>query len=195
MKLLIVGAGTLGSELVRLLHAEHEITVMDDDVVEVEKGVFRKEHLGMRKVDVLSELFSVREIPEKLGADNFREFLDFDMIIEASDSFRTKNLVNEMHLEFRIPVLIAGMDSRSLLVVVPERGRCYRCLVRGKEPRVCSRLEQGTAEEFSKDIKSILSKTDAAGKLFYKDRGEVLKCAPIPERNCPSCMGEYMVIK
>lgn len=53
-----------------------------------------------------------------------------DYIVDASDNFETKFLVNDLGIEFNIPFTIAGIEGTEgqLISVIPYKTACYRCL-------------------------------------------------------------------
>ena len=183
-KVLIVGAGALGSELARVLHRDYEVTVMDADEVDRVRGVYGKEDIGRKKAKVLEERFGVRGICEMLDEGNAGILKEFDIIIEATDSFKTKHLVNRKAIEWGLDAVICGMDSRTLLVIRPRPMKCYNCITRGKEPRICSFLESDVARRFAETIKEYLDKDFI---LLHQDYGNEPEIAGVPEIGCEVC--------
>ena len=75
---------------------------------------------------------SIEIITEKLTPDNVKEILrDSDFVIEGSDNFPTKLLVNDACVNLKIPFTIAGVlrfHGQIITVVPEEKTACYRCL-------------------------------------------------------------------
>jgi molybdopterin/thiamine biosynthesis adenylyltransferase len=125
MKILICGAGALGSNLTRLLvpdlKGQHEITVLDMDDIE-ERNVtpgtqwYSVEQIGIPKVEALQ--YNVyrwfeREIEVKnqnLNFSKLRDLADFDFIIDCFDNYFARNLLQ--HASQGIEVLHIGFSDQ-----------------------------------------------------------------------------------
>lgn len=146
MRVLIVGAGGLGSPVALALAAAQpvalrSITVLDPDRVELSnlhrQLLHGERDLGRLKVDSAAERLrreglDVRGLPERLTADNAPALLaEHDLVIEGSDDLATKFLVNDAALVAAVPALIGGVVQwrGQVLCVHPEvPAACYRCL-------------------------------------------------------------------
>lgn len=143
-RVLVVGAGGLGSPVLLYLAAAGvgTIGVVDDDVVEVSNlqrqivhdtaGVGRpKAESAAEAMAALNPGISVIAHPEHLAAPGARRLLsEYDLVVDGSDNFETRYLVNDTALELGIP-MVHGAVFRwegQLTVVDPSRGPCYRCL-------------------------------------------------------------------
>jgi molybdopterin/thiamine biosynthesis adenylyltransferase len=124
------------------------IGVVDMDVVDVSnlqrQILHSTERLGERKVDsakksivALNPDVNVVTYDVRLGADNVEDIFDgpsedgWDVIIDGTDNFPTRYLVNDASLLKRIPVVHGSIFRFEGQVTVfdPYRGPCYRCLV------------------------------------------------------------------
>ena len=144
-KVLLLGAGGLGPPAALYLAAAGvgTIGIIDMDVVDASnlqrQILHNMDRLGDRKVDsakktitalnpdVVVETFDVR-----LGADNVLEIFDgYDLIVDGTDNFPTRYLVNDASLLKRIPVVHGSIFRFEGQVTVfdPYNGPCYRCLV------------------------------------------------------------------
>ena len=144
-KVLLLGAGGLGSPAALYLAAAGvgTIGIIDMDVVDASnlqrQILHNMDRIGDRKVDsakktitalnpdVVVETFDVR-----LGADNVLEILDgYDLIVDGTDNFPTRYLVNDGSLLKRIPVVHGSIFRFEGQVTVfdPYNGPCYRCLI------------------------------------------------------------------
>ena len=144
-KALLLGAGGLGSPAALYLAAAGvgTIGIIDMDVVDASnlqrQILHNMDRLGDRKVDsakktitalnpdVVVETFDVR-----LGADNVLEIFDgYDLIVDGTDNFPTRYLVNDASLLKRIPVVHGSIFRFEGQVTVfdPYNGPCYRCLI------------------------------------------------------------------
>ena len=67
----------------------------------------------------------------RLGADNVLDIIDgYDVIVDGTDNFPTRYLLNDSSLRHRIPVVHASIFrfEGQLTVFKPYDGPCYRCL-------------------------------------------------------------------
>ena len=142
---LLLGAGGLGSPAALYLAAAGvgTIGIIDMDVVD-ESNLQRQilhnlDRVGDRKVDSAKKTISllnpdvnVVSFDERLGADNVLDVLDgFDVIVDGTDNFPTRYLVNDASLLKRIPVVHGSIFRFEGQVTVfhPYVGPCYRCMV------------------------------------------------------------------
>src|SRR5688500_720544 len=144
-KALLLGAGGLGSPAALYLAAAGVGTlgIVDMDVVD-ESNLQRQilhnmDRVGDRKVDsakktlvALNPDVNVVTYDVRLGADNILDVLDgYDVIVDGTDNFPTRYLVNDASLVKRIPVVhgsIFRFDGQ-VTVYHPFVGPCYRCQV------------------------------------------------------------------
>ena len=144
-KVLLLGAGGLGSPAALYLAAAGVGTlgVIDMDVVD-ESNLQRQilhnmDRVGERKVDsakktltLLNPDVNVVTYDVRLGADNILEIIDgYDVIVDGTDNFPTRYLVNDASLLKRIPVIHGSIFRFEGQVTVfdPYNGPCYRCLI------------------------------------------------------------------
>ena len=144
-KVLMLGAGGLGSPAALYLAAAGvgTIGVVDMDVVDasnLQRQVLHNlDRIGERKVDsakktltALNPDVNVVTYDVRLGADNVVElFSDYDLVVDGTDNFPTRYLVNDASLLTRTPVVHGSIFRFEGQVTVfdPYVGPCYRCLV------------------------------------------------------------------
>ena len=144
-KVLLLGAGGLGSPAAMYLAAAGVGTlgIIDMDVVD-ESNLQRQilhnlDRVGERKVDsakktltALNPDIDVVTYDVRLGADNVLDVIDgYDVIVDGTDNFPTRYLVNDASLVKRIPVVHGSIFrfEGQVTVFAPYVGPCYRCLV------------------------------------------------------------------
>ena len=144
-KVLLLGAGGLGSPAALYLAAAGVGTlgIVDMDVVD-ESNLQRQilhnvDRIGERKVDsakkTLTQLnpdVDVVTYDVRLGADNILDIIDgYDVIVDGTDNFPTRYLLNDASLLKRIPVVHGSIFRFEGQVTVfdPYNGPCYRCLL------------------------------------------------------------------
>ncbi len=142
-RVLVVGAGGLGSPLILYLAAAGvgTIGIVDDDVVDLSnlqrQVLHDTPHIGMAKVDsaaarvaALNPDVRVNAFGTRLNAGNARAIIrDYDLVADGSDNFATRFLVNDAcRLEGRPLVSAAILRFEGQLSTWRADGPCYRCL-------------------------------------------------------------------
>ena len=144
-RVLVVGAGGLGSPALTYLAAAGvgTIGVIDDDVVEVsnlQRQIIHTEgRLGMAKVasaeaamKALNPFVQVRPYQRRLDGEVAADLVrDYDLVLDGTDNFDTRYLVNRVCAEAGVP-LISGAITQwegQLSLFDPGRGGpCYECV-------------------------------------------------------------------
>jgi adenylyltransferase/sulfurtransferase len=149
-KILIVGAGGLGSPAALYLAAAGvgTIGIIDSDSVEISNlqrqiAHFTKD-INVSKVESAAEKMrainpdiTVKTYREHLCAANITEILQgYDFIIDGTDNFPTKFLINDACIFLGIPFSHGGIlrFNGQTMTVVPRRTACYRCSFRNPPP-------------------------------------------------------------
>lgn len=144
-KVLCLGAGGLGSPAALYLAAAGvgTIGIVDMDVVDpsnLQRQIMHNsERIGDRKVDSAKKTLSalnpdvnVVTYDVRIGADNILQlFEDYDLVVDGTDNFPTRYLVNDASLKTRVPVVHGSIFRFEGQVTVfdPFVGPCYRCLI------------------------------------------------------------------
>jgi sulfur-carrier protein adenylyltransferase/sulfurtransferase len=144
-KVLMLGAGGLGSPAALYLAAAGVGTlgVIDMDVVDASnlqrQVLHNTSRIGDRKVDsakktleLLNPDLRVNTYDTRLGADNILDIIDgYDLIVDGTDNFPTRYLVNDASLLKKIPVVHGSIFRFEGQVTVfhPYVGPCYRCMI------------------------------------------------------------------
>jgi len=144
-KVLLLGAGGLGSPAGLYLAAAGvgTIGIIDMDVVDASnlqrQILHNTDRIGERKVDsakktltLINPDVNVVTYDVRLGADNILDIIDgYDVIVDGTDNFPTRYLVNDASLLKRIPVVHGSIFrfEGQATVFNPYVGPCYRCLL------------------------------------------------------------------
>lgn len=144
-KVLLLGAGGLGSPAALYLAAAGVGTlgIVDMDVVDASnlqrQILHNMERIGERKVDSAKKTLTainpdvdVVTYDVRFGADNILDILDgYDVVVDGTDNFPTRYLLNDASLLKRIPVVHGSIFRFEGQVTVfdPYNGPCYRCLL------------------------------------------------------------------
>ncbi len=143
-KALLIGAGGLGSPTGVYLAAVGVGTlgIIDSDVVDLSnlqrQILHRTPDVGRPKVEsardtiqALNPDVTVVPYAERLTVDNIERIIkDYDIIVDGSDNFATRYLVNDAcHLAGKPNVHGSIFQFEGMVTVLaPGRGPCYRCL-------------------------------------------------------------------
>ncbi|MCZ6671900.1 MAG: molybdopterin-synthase adenylyltransferase MoeB [Verrucomicrobia bacterium] len=143
-RVLVIGAGGLGCPALQYLAAAGVGTlgILDFDVVDVSnlqrQILFTESDVGRSKVEVAAErlralnpCIEVRAIDDRLTADNALELFDeFNLIVDGSDNFTTRYLVNDACVMAGKPFIYGAVYTFQGQVSVfnYQDGPTYRCL-------------------------------------------------------------------
>lgn len=157
-KVLVIGAGGLGSPVIMYLAAcgAGTIGIADGDVVELSnlqrQIIHRTAALGTAKAESAARCageinpdVNVVVYPERVTAETIGDMIaDYDFIIDAVDNFETKFLINDACVLAGKPFCHAGIRGfyGQVMTYVPGQGPCYRCIFEEIPP-------QGEAESGS----------------------------------------------
>lgn len=149
-RVLIVGAGGLGSPAALYLAAAGVGTIglIDGDRVDLtnlqRQIVHFTRDIGTPKVQsaaaklkAINPTVNVRMYEERVFAQNIMEILqEYDFVIDGTDNFPAKFLINDACFFAGIPFSHAGIlrFDGQLFTVIPGRSACYRCVFGGPPP-------------------------------------------------------------
>jgi adenylyltransferase/sulfurtransferase len=142
---LVIGAGGLGSPLIYYLTAAGvgNIGIVDDDIVEssnLQRQIIHNEKdLGQKKVqsakekaeslnkDVKIDIYSIR-----INHENLTELVqNYDFILDATDNFPTRFIINQVCLDQRKPLIFAAvkgfLGQVSVFKSYKNNNPCYAC--------------------------------------------------------------------
>jgi molybdopterin/thiamine biosynthesis adenylyltransferase/rhodanese-related sulfurtransferase len=141
---LLAGAGGLGSPAGLYLAAAGvgTIAIVDADVVDesnLQRQVLHsmasigtpKTESAKKRIEELNPDVQVLTYRERLTSENIDRLLEgVDVIVDGTDNFPTRYLLNDASLRHRIPVVHASIFrfEGQLTVFKPYEGPCYRCL-------------------------------------------------------------------
>lgn len=147
---LIIGAGGLGCPAAYYLAAAGigTLGIVDPDQVELSnlqrQILHRTGDIGSLKVDSAREKLTalnndvdVKTYAVRLDATNAGAiFADYQFIVDGSDNFDTKFLVNDLAVKMQIAFSHAGIVRLhgQTMTVIPGRSACYRCLFKTPPP-------------------------------------------------------------
>lgn len=148
-KVLIVGAGGLGTPCAQYLNGAGVGTIglIDDDIISLSnlprQTLFDESEIGSLKVDVLFQ-----KLTKQNPATNFicyKEFLTpanalaiiskYDVVIDASDNFGTRYLINDSCVILNKPFIYGAVQDfeGQVSILNYQDGPTYRCLFPGND--------------------------------------------------------------
>lgn len=149
-RVLVVGAGGLGAPAIYALAGSGLATigVADGDTIDVSnlqrQIIHRTADAGRLKTGSAAAFLSqagfagtVERFDVRLDAENILEVVStFDAVIDASDTFRSKFMINDACVLTGRPLVHAGVlqFDGQLMTIYPERSACLRCLFDAPPP-------------------------------------------------------------
>lgn len=144
-RVLIIGVGGLGTPVALYLTATGvgELILVDSERVELSnlnrQILYSTRDIGRLKVEVAAE--KLRELNPHVRITTYpyrasRELLEelvkeADLVIDGTDNWETRFLINEFCVKYRKPFIHAGVQGfhGQLMVIVPGVTPCLRCII------------------------------------------------------------------
>ncbi|MQL50762.1 molybdopterin-synthase adenylyltransferase MoeB [Desulfofundulus thermobenzoicus] len=218
---LLVGAGGLGSPAAFYLAAAGvgRLGLVDADVVDLSnlqrQILHRTGDIGRPKVEsardklvALNPDVQVEVFPERLSAASAVSLIErYDLVVDCTDNFATRFLLNETCLALGKPFIYGGVlaFAGNLMTIIPGAGPCLRCIfpvepeqgvpgcaelgVLGAVPGIIGTLQATEAIKYLLGLGELLTGRlltfDALSMTFYE-----VSVQQNPD--CPAC-GRYRV--
>jgi len=149
-KVLLLGAGGLGSPAALYLAAAGvgRLGLVDDDLVDASnlqrQIIHSTASIGTAKVDSAARTLSglnpdvdVVRHQTRMSSENVLDIVkDYDLVVDGTDNFPTRYLLNDASLILRRPVVSASIFrfEGQVTTFKPWEGPCYRCLYPAPPP-------------------------------------------------------------
>lgn len=143
-KVLVVGAGGLGSPCALYLAAAGigTLGLIDSDEVELNnlqrQIIHSTQTIGSPKVESAKRFLTnlnpdvkVIAYHTRVTSENILDIMaDYDVVVDGSDNFPTRYLLNDACVMSQKPLSHAGIlqFEGQMFTIIPGRGPCYRCL-------------------------------------------------------------------
>jgi molybdopterin/thiamine biosynthesis adenylyltransferase len=217
-RVLVIGAGGLGSPALLYLAGAGvgTIGVIDDDVVDntnLQRQIIHVDaRIGMAKVQsaeiamrALNPFVTVRPYQRRLTDDIAQALLaDYDLVLDGSDNFDTRYLVNRVCAQAGVPLIAAAItqwEGQISLYDPAQGGPCYECIfpVRPADGLVPTCAEAGVAAPLPGILGAMMAMeavkyiTGAGiglmGRLVIHDAlyAETRSIMVKPQADCPVC--------
>ncbi len=144
-RVLVIGAGGLGSPVLLYLAAAGigNIGAIDDDVVELSnlqrQVIHNSQNLGQKKVESAREKIlalnpdvNLEIFEQRANRDSLRKIsANYDFILDATDNFPTRFIINEICFEQKKPLIFAAvkgfLGQVSVFKSYENNNPCYAC--------------------------------------------------------------------
>jgi molybdopterin-synthase adenylyltransferase len=144
---LLIGAGGIGCPAIQYLAAAGvgTISVVDDDVVSLSnlqrQVLYSETQVGMPKVEAAAQAVAklnpdvqLNVLKQRVTAETASGILDsVDVVIDGSDNFATRLIVNDLCLAARVPLVSAAIGQFHGQIGTftgwSDNAPCYRCFV------------------------------------------------------------------
>jgi len=150
-KVLIIGAGGLGAPVAMYLAAAGVGTIGIADADEVDLSNLQRQIIHATKDVGKAKVKSAKETMNEMNPDvtvnTYRTYVnsenimdlikDYDFIIDGTDNFPAKFLINDACVMAKKPFSHAGIIrfQGQLMTYVPGKGPCYRCVFKNPPPK------------------------------------------------------------
>ncbi len=215
----IIGVGALGSVSAQLCARAGIgfLRLIDRDVVEpsnLQRQVLFTETDGReglakasaakKQLELINSEIQIEAVIEDLHAENISGLLqDIDVILDGTDNFETRYLLNDYAVKNKIPFIYGGaIETRGMVYTVLADGRpCLKCLFPESagthETQTCDRsgilasAAHMTASMQFTQLLQVLTGSEVSAELFNFDiwRGEFkqVKAEAIMSTRCSAC--------
>jgi len=144
VRVLQIGAGGLGSPFALYIVAAgiKELTIIDNDTLSISnlqrQILYNEAQVGKEKAYAAKERLS--NLNSEVEIKVFNDYIDDnsikryiknkDFIVDCSDNFKTKFLVNKIALEYKTKAIIAGIKDffGQIITIDPKKTACYECV-------------------------------------------------------------------
>lgn len=149
-KVLIIGAGGLGSPAAMYLAAagvgtlgiadndEVDLSNLQRQIIHTTKDVGKaKAQSAKETIAAMNPDVTVNTYHTVVSSKNIMELIhDYDFIVDATDNFPTKFLINDACVMAKKPFVHAGVVrfEGQVMTYIPNEGPCYRCVFRDPPP-------------------------------------------------------------
>lgn len=211
-KVLVVGAGGLGSPVIAYLGAAGvgKLGIVDSDTVDesnLQRQIIHGGKIGMNKalsaknfIKDLNENVDVETYPFMLNYQNVKEIItEYDLVILCPDDFSTRYLVNDVCKLLKKPFIQSAIYGFEGEVMTIKDGPCYRCIFPDapkEEDKIGNAVMGFTAGFFgctqaAEAVKLLTGLPTLDGKYLRIDLLSMeFIVANIPEKRCPVCSGK-----
>jgi molybdopterin/thiamine biosynthesis adenylyltransferase len=121
-----------------------KLTIIDNDVLDItnlqRQILYNENYIGKDKAESAKEVLS--KLNSEVQIDAYKEYIDedsikkyikgqnYDFIVDCSDNFKTKFLVNQIAIKNNLRCVIAGIKDfyGQIITINPKKTACYQCV-------------------------------------------------------------------
>lgn len=211
----VVGVGALGTIVSELLTRAgvKKLILIDRDIIEL-NNLQRQSLFNEGDIDKLKALVAkerLNKINSNVKFDAYAVDLDYknidfiksDLVIDCSDNFETRFLVNEFCIKNKIPWIYGAVIGSygMMLNIVPKKTPCFRCVF--KEPTkllgtcdtegIINTIPHAIAAMQVTEAIKILTKDMFNKEMIYYDiwKNKITKTKINRLNNCPACNKKF----
>lgn len=216
-KVLIIGCGGLGTSAAQYLAMAgiKYLGLVDDDTISLSnlnrQTLFTESDIGKKKVEILEKRIkdinpdsSIHKLKTKLNRRNIKKtFSDYEYILDCSDNFQTRFLINEFCHKMKKILITAALQNFDLQAAIfkswEETNPCYECFFSSNNKYSQDSCDQmgivatvagiGGALQGQLLINNVLNKNTNFSQIILLSCGEIRMRKIIfnKNRNCKIC--------
>tara|TARA_B100001564_G_scaffold357060_1_gene372509 strand:+ start:2296 stop:3063 length:768 start_codon:yes stop_codon:yes gene_type:complete len=187
--IVLIGLGGLGCPIAQYLATSGlgKLSLVDDDVVEItnlqRQILYSKDDVGYTKVDIAKKKLEV--LNPDLVINNYKIRFsehssqivrDADLVIDASDNFNTRSVINKLTLLHKKPLVMGAAIKMQGQVAIFRNDLpgmpCYNCLYNDVDDKNISCIDQGVLSMLTGLIGSIQASESIKILLSFGERLE-----------------------
>lgn len=216
-KVLIIGCGGLGTSAAQYLSMAgvKYLGLVDDDIISLSnlnrQTLFTENDIGKKKVEILEKRIkdinpdsSIHKLKTKLKRTNIEQiFYDYEYILDCSDNFKTRFLINEFCYKMKKILVTASLQNFDLQAAILKSWEgtnpCYECFFPSKNKYSQDSCDQmgivatvagiGGALQGQLLINNVLKKNKDFSQIILLSCGEIRmrKIVFNKNQNCKIC--------
>ena len=216
-KVLIVGCGGLGTSAAQYLSMAgiKYLGLVDDDSISLSnlnrQTLFTESDIGKKKVEILEKRIreinpdsSIHKLKTKLKRSNVEKtFSDYEYILDCSDNFKTRFLINEFCYKMKKILVTASLQNFDLQAAILKSWEganpCYECFFPSNNKYSQDSCDQmgivatvagiGGALQGQLLINNVLNKNKNFSQIILLSCGEIImrKIVFDKNQNCKIC--------
>uniref|UniRef100_A0A7J3TJH4 HesA/MoeB/ThiF family protein n=1 Tax=Geoglobus ahangari TaxID=113653 RepID=A0A7J3TJH4_9EURY len=210
-KVLIIGAGGLGSSAIQFLAAAGigRLGIVDYDRVDtsnLQRQTIHARKVGLNKA-VSAKIF-VKDLNEDVKVDVYPKRIEeipeiikkYDIVLDCTDNLKSKFFINDLCVRYSTPYVHASAVGfmGEIMTVIPKTTACYRCVFKTIPKEAITSEEFGVisaapgvigAMQALEAIKYLLGLNLITNRLLYMDflSTEFVDIRVERDPNCPVC--------
>lgn len=203
-KVVVVGVGAIGCQVAKLLsETVKNITVIDRDFVDADnlprQKLYSSKDVGKPKAVAAKQyLPKIKAVVADLDYKN-AGILDSDLVLDCTDNFETRFLINDYCKSKNIPWIYAAViKDMGTVYTVSSKSACFRCIFdKHASLETCdtvgvtSNAITATAEMQVQQALNLLQRKKVSSDMIRIYPNSILKLKVNKNKGCSSCNGDF----